>query len=226
MTQKSSLSTLSGYQAFIKDVYGFSNDRYFTQADMLSNIERFVMRGLKGIRKKDKKKTIHNFLIAQSWFMSLMNQLHIQLEVEIWKRFPYACSYCMKCPCGCDDKNSKRRAKPTKRKTPTSIREYQLMFEAIYPAANRTLEHAGIHLAEETGELSEAILTFRGNHRENDFEKIKLEAADFFSCLIAVFNSLEVDFANKLTAMFSDNCHVCHRRPCQCDFNHIINYKS
>jgi len=81
-------TTIREYQNFVKEVYGLSNDRYFNLWDMVINVERFMMRGLKGIRKGDKEKTKINLLIAFSWFMSMMNRLHIDIENQIWKRFP------------------------------------------------------------------------------------------------------------------------------------------
>ena len=81
--------SIANYQKFVREVYGLPNDRNFSSADMLANMERFLMRGLKGIRKGNPDKTTVNLLIAQSWFMSLMNQLHLDMEDHIWRRFPY-----------------------------------------------------------------------------------------------------------------------------------------
>ena len=92
-------TTIKDYQNFVGKVYGLPNDRYFSLWDMITNMERFMMRGLKGIRKKDAIKTKNNLLISFSWFMSIMNQLHIDIEEEVWKRFPYKCSYCVSYPC-------------------------------------------------------------------------------------------------------------------------------
>lgn len=46
-------TTIMQYQDFVGEVYGRPNDRHFSLWDMLSNIERFTMRSLKGIRKND-----------------------------------------------------------------------------------------------------------------------------------------------------------------------------
>ena len=76
-------TTIKEYQDFVNDVYGLNNLRNYTALDMLTNIERFAMRALKGIRKKDQEKIKTNLLIALSWFMSLTNQLRIDLEGEV-----------------------------------------------------------------------------------------------------------------------------------------------
>jgi len=221
-------TTIKEYQVFVKEIYGLPNDRYFSLADMLSNVERFIMRGLKGIRKNDKEKTKVNLLISFSWLTSIMNQLHIDIEDEVWKRFPYLCSYCATCPCSCKEKKLDRRQKVfvNEKKRPKTLEGFQNMFNKIYPAEKRTIEHSGVHLAEEVGEFSEAILTYRGGHKEEDFKSVELEAADLFSCFIGVFNSLEMSIARELSIMFSENCHVCKNSPCTCNFTDITKFKS
>ena len=221
-------TTIKQYQEFIQDVYGLNDDRFFSSWDMLTNIERFATRGLKGIRKNDKARTILNLLIALSWLVSMLNQLHIDLETEVWKRFPYLCSYCGCCPCSCKEKKVQSRQEIIRdeNKRPRTLEEFQLMFEKIYPAKTRTLEQAGIHMAEEVGELTEAMLVYRGGHKEEDFKAIPLEASDLFSCIMGVFNSMGENMAKELSLMFSDNCHECHQIPCQCNFTTVVEFKS
>jgi len=220
--------TLNEYQGFIFSVYGFPDDRHFTTNDMLVNIQRFLMRGLKGIRKDDIEKTKFNLLISLSWTMSLLNRLHVKIEDEVWHRFPYVCSHCGVCPCLCDKKGAKKRKKIkiNNKLKPKKIQKFQEMFEKIYPSNKRNLENAGIHLAEELGELSEAILAYRGSHSEKDFNNIKLEAADLISCLFAAFNSMGLDLAEELSVMFTNNCHECKKSPCICNFRDIVNFRS
>jgi len=221
-------SRLKEYQEFIRIVYGLPNDRHFNSNDMLANVERFIMRGLKGIRKNDQAKIKTNLVIALSWFTSLMNQLHIDIEKEIWERFPYLCSYCGNCPCSCKkEKLTERQMIVTdNKKRPKSLSGFQEMFEKIYPSKYRTVEHAGIHLAEEMGELSESFLAYQGNRDKSDLDKIRLEAADLFSCLMGIFNSIKIDLAAELSNIFSNNCHVCKKAPCECSFIEIVNFKS
>lgn len=221
-------TTIKEYQDFVREVYGLPNDRFFSLSDMLSNVERFMMRGLKGIRKGDKEKIRINLLISLSWFTSMMNQLHIDIENETWKRFPYLCSYCAFCPCVCQEKKPEKRQEVIRdeSKQPKTLEEFQKMFNEIYPAEKRTIEHAGVHLGEELGEFSEAILTFRGGHKDEDFENLELEAADLFSCYLSVFNSLKMNMAKELSLIFSKNCHICKNAPCTCNFVDITQFKS
>jgi len=221
-------TTIKEYQRFVYDIYGLANNRYFGVQDMMTNIERFMTRGLKGIRKGDSMKTRSNLMISFSWFMSMQNQLHIDIEEEVWKRFPYVCSYCASCPCGCKAQKVKTRRSIIidDRKKPKMLEDYQKMFNEIYPASARTLDHAGVHLAEETGEVAESILIFRGNHEEEDFRGLILESADFVSCMMGVFNSLEMSLAKELSLLFNNNCHDCHKAPCVCNFIDITQFKS
>lgn len=221
-------TTIKEYQNFVKEVYGPSNDRYFSLGDMLINVQRFIMRGLKGIRKGDKEKIKINLLIAQSWFFSMMNSLHIDLEKEIWKRFPYLCSHCASCPCLCQENKVIKQKKifGDGKKRPKTFEEFQNMFNKIYLPEKQSIEHRGVHLGEELGEFSEAILIYRGGRKNKDFKRIEIEAADLFSCLMGAFNSLKTNVAKELSIMFSKNCHACKNAPCTCSFASVINFKS
>jgi NTP pyrophosphatase (non-canonical NTP hydrolase) len=107
-----------------------------------------------------------------------------------------------------------------------TFENFQRMFEKIYPSKKRTIEDAGIHLAEEMGELAEAFLAYRGKHKEADFKRIKIESADLLSCIMGVCNSLKINFAKELSKMFSENCHVCKKAPCICKFHFVMEFKS
>jgi NTP pyrophosphatase (non-canonical NTP hydrolase) len=221
-------SSLRDYQLFVDKVYGPNNQRHFTVDEMLTNINRFVMRGLKGIRKGDNEKVKHNLIIAMSWTASLMNQFNIDLEEYAWHRFPYVCSYCGSRPCVCRAKKVKVRKKIriNAKLRPTTIRGFQEMLGKIYPPDTRSLEHAGIHLAEEVGELSEAVMTFRGHHTAQAFKHVTMEAADVFSCFMGVFNSLGFDYEKHLVQTFKNGCHACKKTPCACEYNYVVGYKS
>lgn len=194
---------------------------------MHTNMERFAMRALKGIRKNEPEKIKLNLLISFSWFISTLNRLHIDLGSEIWKKFPYICSYCGACPCECKEKNvnTKQSLNIDESKKPSTLDEFQKMFEQVYPSSSRSLDHAGVHLAEEIGEFSEAMLAYRGGYKEELFNEILSEAADLFSCIAGVFNSLNVSIAKELSDLFSNNCHACKKAPCECSFDYIIKFK-
>ena len=215
-------------QSFMKDVYYLPNIRHFEACEMLDQIQRFAMRGLKGIRKGDIIKSDKNLVISLSFFVSLLNRLEIDLEQAIWERFPYKCSYCGNCPCSCklEKKLTRQKIFGDLSKRPKTLFEFQKMFEIIYPSSTRSLEHAGVHFAEELGEFSEALWAYRASKSDEDFKHVEYEAADFFSCILAIFNSLNLNLAEELSKMYPNNCHACGNSPCSCNYAMIKNYNA
>lgn len=218
---------LNQFQYFIKEVYEVPNNRNFELGEMLNNVQRFCMRGLKGIRKNNLEQTKKNLIISFSFFMSILNRIEVSVEEETWKRFPNVCSYCNSLPCACKEKHTEFRQEVSilDSNKPLTLKDFQDMFERIYPSATRTLEHAGVHLAEEMGEFSEAIWAYRSERTEKDFDKIKLEVADYMSCIMGVFNSLNLDLAVEISKMYKKNCHECNTSPCSCSHEKIKKYR-
>lgn len=216
------------YQKFNENVYGPTDSRLFSLPELLTHHLRFTMRALKGIRKDDREKLIYNLAIAFSFLTAIANRLGVDLEEHAWQRFPFVCSYCAACPCNCKKTHPPTRVKtkPNESARPRAISEFQKMFEKIYPPSSRTLPEAGVHLAEEVGELNEAVYAFLGEHKDSQFEKIIDELADCTSCVFGVANSADINMAKELAEMFSDNCHICHKAPCVCTFSFISEFKS
>lgn len=220
--------TIRDLQEFIATIYALPDDRLYSVWDLLTHQQRFAMRALKGIRKNNIEKLEVNLLISLSWLMAVANRLHIDVEDQVWNRFPRRCSYCGKLPCACKviKPSSRARFRINNTLRPHSIAAFQKMFEDIYPASSRTLAHAGVHLAEEAGEVSEAVHAYLGQHQQNQFDEIKLEIADLVSCVYGVANSGHIDIAKGLAKMYSHNCHVCHQSPCVCSFTTVAKLKT
>ena len=220
-------STIADFQQFVQDVYASTDDRLYSTQDLLTQVQRFMMRALKGMRKSDAVMLKTNLLVALSWFMAVCNRLHVDIEDEVWKRFPYVCSYCGKKPCVCKQTKPASRIsiKPDDRLRPKTLRGFQRMHEEIYPSSERTVFEAGVHTGEETGEIAEAVHNYLGQHKDEQFEQVRLELADFISCLFDVANSTGIDVAKELAAMFTANCHVCHKAPCACGFEKVAGFK-
>lgn len=226
MAQFTEKQSLTEFEDFLVGVYGTLDDRIYSLWDLLAQLQRFTMRALKGIRKGDNEKLKYNLAIAFAWLPS--TRLHIDIEKVLWERFPNKCSYCGEKPCQC------KNIKPTSRKAlvrndterPRTLAEFQKMFEGIYPHEARTLQDAGVHLAEEVGEVSEAIHNYLGQHKPELFKNVEEEMADYMSCIFGVANSAGVDLAKQLAEMFYDDCHVCHKAPCECTFESVMNFQS
>jgi NTP pyrophosphatase (non-canonical NTP hydrolase) len=101
-----------------------------------------------------------------------------------------------------------------------------MMFNEIYPANKRSLVEATIHMAEEVGEYTEALLSYRTRHADTDLDSISVEAADYVSQVFAVFNSLERSFSIELVNLFKNDCHACGQAPCTCTFRDVLDYQS
>lgn len=220
--------TIGDFQQFIHDIYSIPDDRLYSVWDLLVQQQRFTMRSLKGVRKKDVEKTKYNLLVAFSWLMAIVNRMHIDAEEELWQRFPYLCSYCGRKPCQCKISKRTIRAKVRidEKKRPQTLSDYQKMFSEIYPAETRTVADAGVHLGEEMGEVAEAVHNHLGQHLPQQFEAVRLEVADFISCVFGLANSAGFDVATELAKMFRNNCHICHRAPCVCSFSEVAHLET
>lgn len=220
--------SLRQFQTLIAEIYSLPDDRLYSIFDLLTQMQRFTMRTLKGIRKDNKEKLKKNLLVSFAWLMAIANRMHIDVEDEVWKRFPALCSYCGFAPCQCKKIKQEKRAKIKidSSHRPTTINGFQEMFRSVYPPEGRTLPDAGVHLAEETGEVNEAIHNFLGQHLQKQLDDIKLEIADYVSCIFGVANSASLDIAPDLEEMFKNGCHVCHKIPCTCTFSRVVTLKS
>ena len=244
--------SLAKFQAMVWDIYGLADDRLYSNWDLISNMERFTMWGLKGIRKgkideytvtADQKQKPENpapkgplgaesfshvfstaglkfnLLVAAAWLFALCSRLHIDLEEQLWQRYPYYCPYCGQLPCNCKDwKGPRAKPIPPVKNKPETLAAMQQMLEEIYPAENRTLEHAGVHWAEELGELSEAWHLFEGTHKKKYFKQIEIETADYFTRFLTVANSTGFNFAEEFYKLIPGKCHVCGEKVCVCNF--------
>lgn len=208
-------------------VYGIPTDRFYSLENQLTQVQRFAMRTLKGIRKGDATAIRHNLTISVSWLLSIANRIHIDVEEEVWKRFPSVCPYCASktCICAAVKPTSRKKVTTIGKKKPSSLQAFQEMFRIMYPPEKRTLPDAGIHFAEEVGEVSEAIHNYLGQHIDKQFDEIKLEIADLISNMFATANSSGIDLSIEFEKMYRKGCHVCHKIPCTCSYTFIAKYK-
>ncbi|OGB75172.1 hypothetical protein A2810_02160 [candidate division Kazan bacterium RIFCSPHIGHO2_01_FULL_49_10] len=215
--------SIADYQQLMHEIYDLPGDRNFSMSDILAQQQRFTMRALKGIRKGDLRRLRLNLLDAFSWSMTVVNRMHFNIEEILWRRFPYLCSYCGACPCVCKIQKPSHRLEPpiNESKRPPTLRDFQKMFSEIYPGSGRTLADAGVHWAEETGEMSEAIHAYIHEHRPEQLKNIAAEMADFVSCTFGVANSAGIDVAKGLAELFYKNCLACHHLPCTCPVEYI-----
>lgn len=198
----------------------------FSIDDMLSLQLRFTLRAIKGIRQGNKEKIVRYLPTAVSFFLSLMNRLHIDLTDALWKKFPGRCSYCGGTPCSCPSNKKRIKTKLASRGTkPRTVAEFQTMFQKIYPKYEKDLLMAGIHLAEEAGEISEALHNYMGQHKPGDFPEIEKESADFASCFFTTASAAGIELAPLLASFTENGCRACGKSQCQCTFDYIIQFR-
>lgn len=156
------------------------------------------------------------------------------VEDMLWDKFPAVCPYCQEerhNPDVCSERKAAAGGPPwqdlarlgARKARPTRLREWQLMFSAIYPA--QQTEEFGpsfARLAEELGELAEAVRVFR-----SEPGYFLSEASDVFAWLMHIQNIIDsrgsVLIAARGDALertfcksYPDSCPACGKRQCAC----------
>ncbi|MGH9894326.1 MAG: hypothetical protein ACREA0_20550, partial [bacterium] len=178
-------------------------------------------------RKDDTALVTDALCRALGWFFPLLARFGVvSVEDLVFRKFPNACPYCRQerhddllCKNvrdlrpGVVDHDALRdlyRANHSKR--PTSLDEWQQMFQRIYP---RTLEDAAarstLGLLEELGELAEAVRVF-----DRHPKYFAGEAADVFSYLMGIANEHARHVAQKTGGDFSFQAELLRRYPGLC----------
>jgi len=211
--------SLTHFQKMNEEIYLLQNNRNYETADMVSRMHRYITQVLKAVRKEKTENAGFWLSLSFSWSLALANRLHIELESEMWKRFPGVCPYCNQPRCACKERAAERQElylNPVHIARPTSLNGYQWMFAEIYPY--NTLQDAVMHLAEEAGEVDEAIEHYTGTHDAKLFEEILIELVDVITNMLAVATCLRLDLATEMEKVFAEGCNQCHKTPCKCGF--------
>jgi NTP pyrophosphatase (non-canonical NTP hydrolase) len=206
-----------------EEIYGLVNRRRLELHDLQTHMGRFWGRCLKNIRKEDTAMAAKNLSLALSWFFSIINDQGIALEEATWLKFPACCSYCDRgtCRCSPDRPTERKEVARDRREKPRTLAGWQRLFAKVYPARKRTLDSATSHLTEEIEEFKEAFFQNRELYTVESWLKVEEEAADVFSCIMGVANSLSIDLAKEYSASFFNGCHLCNDSPCQCSFHDL-----
>jgi NTP pyrophosphatase (non-canonical NTP hydrolase) len=134
---------------------------------------------------------------ALGWFFPLIAKFNVRsIEELVYRKYPYVCPYCRKCPhdesiCKnihgektVDHKSLKNFYIKNQNKKPKTLDEWQLMFQEIYPRSTYDDNSRSIlGLFEEIGEFAEAFRVF-----DRHPKYFAGEAADVFSYLMGVAN--------------------------------------
>jgi NTP pyrophosphatase (non-canonical NTP hydrolase) len=163
---------------------------------------------------------------ALGWFFPLMAKFRVaSIEELIFRKFPYACPYCRRCPH--DDAKCKTVRGTTKtvdhaavralyhknaQKRPATLNGWQQMFQDLYP---RNIEdrssRSTVGLLEELGELAEAVRVF-----ERYPKYFAGEAADVFSYIMGLANEYALKVQRDTDRIFSFEDEFIQRYPGLC----------
>ena len=215
-------SSLRSLQGLNQNVYGVTNDRNFSIIDMQSRLHRHTTQILKCVRKEDGRTIRYHLCSSLSWCMALANRLHFDVANEMWVAFPGVCPYCLSTPCACKKQRRQQRQKniaPTRRQ-PVSLSAWQKMFWRIYP--NIVIKSA-IHLAEEAGEVDEALRNHLATHNAEWLRKATEEIIDTVTNIFAVASCLDINLAEEAVEYFADGCPGCKTAQCQCGYATVDN---
>ncbi len=213
------IMSLANFQKLNAQIYLVQNDQNFETSAMVSRMHRYVTQILKAVRKEKTENAGYWISMGFSWSLALANRLHINLDEEMWKRFPGVCPYCVDARCTCKERAASRQVvsiNPSHIIKPSTLFSFQKMFAGIYP--DNTLQDSAMHLAEEAGEVDEAVEHFMGTHDQRLFEAIAIELVDVITHLFAVATGLQLDLACEMEKYFNEGCLKCHRTPCGCGF--------
>lgn len=172
---------------------------------------------------------------ALAWWFALCGKVGIRSVGELlWLKFPRVCPYCQRDEHDSTICSKKKRENPIphwaelrsigrSRKRPSSLGEWQRMFRNIYKPHHRAeFESSFARLAEELGELAEAVRVFPAAPGY-----FLSEAADVFAWLMNIQNNIdfrdektEEDYGQLLEEGFCrsypDYCTDCRQQRCIC----------
>jgi NTP pyrophosphatase (non-canonical NTP hydrolase) len=187
--------------------------------------------GMLTVHSRNKKREGATFVDAickaLGWYFPLMAKFKVtSIEEIIFRKYPYVCPYCRLKPhedisCKTTRGTSKtvdhaalRSAYQANRELrPTTINEWQLMFQAVYPRSmdDARAGRSTLGLLEELGELAEAVRVF-----DRYPKYFAGEAADVFSYLMGMVNEYILSVQQEGDSLFSLEDELIKRYPGLC----------
>jgi len=210
-------SPLKRVQMLHQEIYSVTNDCNYSISGMFSRLHRHITHILKAVRKEEYSEIKYHLCSAFSWSLALANRLHFDLADKMWESFPGICPYCLCAPCACKMRRiQRRRLKGESRgKRPVSLSSWQKMFWRIYP---NIVQNSAIHLAEEAGEVSEAIRNHGATHDQLWLDRTVEELVDVVTNIFAVSSCLNINLADALAEYYANGCPGCKSCPCECGY--------
>jgi len=219
--------TLDDLYYMVSHIYSDQNSHRHVSATFAHFVEVCGMLSIHDRRKKREEITVVSSLCkALGWFFPLMAKFRVaSIEELIFRKFPYVCPYCRKCPHNDAECKSVRGTEKTVNhkalikkyeenlaRKPASLDEWQAMFQSIYPrSAEDRSARSTLGLLEELGELAEAIRVF-----ERHPKYFAGEAADVFSYIMGIANEHGLRMEQEKDIKFSFEAEFFKRYPGMC----------
>lgn len=238
--------SLRDWQVMFAWLYG-SQNRWLSPADIWLRVVEEAAQLSHVLRQQDhwQEALPGVFPDLFAWIFGFSNRLGFELEAAAWEKYPSVCPYCFResevrlypaldgqewpvQPCRCV---AARKTEPyesfaslldEQRLTnhrPTSLVEWQTMFDAIYADRHTELElreSLAFHFFEEVGEVAVDI-------RYEHFDGCRLEVADVFSWILCLANAaarreggVQVPLQDVLWNAYPRQCKRCSAGPCTC----------
>jgi len=198
----------------IGEIYAIPNDRIHESEDYFYYHRKFLLRYVDEL--DNKKNEVLNLNIALSWFISLLNHFHIDIENLAWKRYSYKCPFCLSIPCDCGNIKNRKTQKTGRPASgrPNSVLEWQNMVKKIYP--NDLHRDIIGQLFQDHEKVHFSYRKFKKESGKGKFHDVELCLVDYYILLIRAYNSVHLDIFSELSKLFSNGCWVCKKTPCEC----------
>lgn len=210
--------TISELIASNEKIYQVPNDRIYSVTDLIYLNQKSIFEYIKHLQDDDNIKASESLIISLGWLLSLINRYHLDLEQEVWKRYPFKCPSCLSIPCicKCENNNYSKTGRPPVGK-PKDLEGWQKMIGKIY--LDRDIEKLNLALLRGQNELNYVVRRFKKEGKKMYFGNIIDRSTEQFVLFLRIFNILKKDLGVEYQRIFSKGCYSCGKIPCECNFN-------
>lgn len=210
--------SLGDWQRMIWGIYREKDLRDYTISDMVLCLIGTYRGIAQGIRKESREEVLSALPKAFIWLLSSCSMLDLDMERIVWAKYPGLCPYCgagQYCSCIAQPEKLTILYRNDGGIPPSSLDEWQRMFEKIYGRVNRlvALTTVGFHFGEELSEVSTA---FRFRDREDGRQALGDELADVFAWLMALAIRYNVILGILAYTVYPGVCDTCKNPKCTC----------
>ncbi|WP_339526009.1 MazG-like family protein [Pseudomonas sp. EA_35y_Pfl2_R111] len=227
-------SSISDFQKYFATLYSEKN-----KTRDIGYLFSYLFRNISYLSRSanDESHSTKYYLKSISWLFAISNNLNIDIDTAIKKKFPGVCPYCIVCPCSCFQTGKKPAAHTQEWTTQEALQNKYLSIinsnphstidktidkiNEIYPANRHIWVTIGpvFHFSkilEELGEIHEAYTGFCKGNRSK--ENIAEELADVLAWMLSAWSMLSSkNLSTELITYYYEGCPVCKLESCICE---------